>query len=46
MCEICQNLTLRTLSHSLNKYHFKRLKQVMLEKKIISQKKYGFFIYP
>jgi hypothetical protein len=45
MCEICRNQNSRTLLHSLNKFHLKCLKKVMLEKKIKSELKYGWFKY-
>ena len=45
MCEICKNQNSRTLVHSLNKFHLKGLKKIMLAKKEKSEAKYGFFLY-
>jgi hypothetical protein len=45
MCELCKTNNSRTLGHSLNKFHLKLLKKIMLQKKIKSEAKYGWFKY-
>ncbi len=45
MCDICKNSNSRTLIHSLNKFHLKCLKKIMLAKKQKSEARFGWFKY-